>query len=35
MRIFTIFNKINKATYVRSRAVYKIKMITRARSIND
>ena len=33
--IYTIFNKINKATHVRSRAVYRLKLITRARSIND
>ena len=33
--VYTISNKINKATHVRSRAVYKLKIIARARSIND
>ena len=30
----TIFNGIAKATHVRSRAVYRLKIIARARSIN-
>jgi hypothetical protein len=33
--IYIIFNKVNKATYIRSRAVYRLKIIARARSINN
>jgi hypothetical protein len=35
MGIYIIFNKVNKATHVRSRAAYRLKIITRARSINE
>ncbi|OCK95748.1 uncharacterized protein K441DRAFT_73431 [Cenococcum geophilum 1.58] len=34
-RAVTFFNRIIKATHVRSRAVYRLKIIARARSIND
>jgi len=30
-----IFNRVNKATYIRSRAVYRVKIIARARSISN
>ena len=35
MELYIIFNEIVKAIHVRSRAVYRLKIITRARSIND
>jgi hypothetical protein len=31
--LYIIFNEIVKATYIRSRAAYRLKMIARARSI--
>jgi hypothetical protein len=34
-RAVTFFNKIVKATHVRSRAAYRLKIIARARSISD
>jgi len=34
-RAVTFFNKIIKATYVRSKAAYRLKIIARARSINN
>jgi len=33
--IYVIFNEIIKATYIRSRAIYKLKIIARARSIKN
>ena len=33
--LYTIFNEIVKATYVGSRAAYRLKIIVRTRSIND
>ena len=33
LRIYIIFNKINKAAYVRSRAAYRLKIIARTSSI--
>ena len=33
--LYIIFNEIVKATHVRSRAAYRLKIITGARSIND
>jgi hypothetical protein len=35
MGIYIIFNKINKATYVRSMAIYRLKIIARTSSIID
>jgi len=35
MGIYIIFNKINKATYVRSMAIYRLKIIIRTSSIID
>ena len=33
--LYITFNEIVKATYIRSRAAYRLKIIARARSIND
>ena len=33
--LYTIFNKIVKATYIRSRAAYRLKIIARARSTDN
>ena len=35
MELYTIFNKVIKATHVRSKTIYRFKIIARARSINN